>query len=266
MIKFLALDIDGTILKKDYTFSAKVKEAINKAIDKGVKVALVTGRMHCAAQMIADKLDIDVPIFSYQGALVKENGKTILQTSMNDELTREVLHDLRQFDAQVNLYMNDELYSERETERLIEYCEKRDLSYKIQSFDEIKEISAHKLLAIGATPEETDKAIEYLKEKYSKDLYVVKSMPMFCEITDIKVSKGKTIEHLCKQHWGIDLDDTMAIGDQDNDIEMLKVVKVKVAMGNATQGLMDVAKVVVPSVDEDGVAFAIEKFILKEEV
>lgn len=263
-IKFLALDIDGTILKKDYTFSEKVKDAIQKAVAKGVKVALVTGRMHCAAEPIAKQLGIEAPIFSYQGALVKENGKTLLEASMDDKLARAVVEDLKQFDVQVNLYMNDTLYSEKEDDRLTEYCDKRNLTYVIKSFDDIEEIAAHKLLAIGSTPEETTRVLEFLQEKYPDKLYVVKSMPIFCEITDKKVSKGLAIGKLL-EHWGINKSNTIAIGDQDNDLEMLKAVKIGLAMGNATDSLKALSEIELPSVEDDGVAYAIEKFILNND-
>ena len=64
--------------------------------------------------------------------------------------------------------------------------------------------------------------------------------------------------------WGINPDEIMAVGDQDNDVDMLKVANIKVAMGNSTEGLKQVANFIAPPVEKDGLAFAIEKFILNE--
>jgi len=261
MIKFLALDIDGTILKKDYALSLKVKNAIQSAVKSGVKVVLVTGRMYSATTFIAEELGLDTPILCYSGALARNSEKVFYENLIPDVLARAVLKELRAFDSQVNLYVHDEIYSEVETDVLIEYCEKRKLAYKIKSFDEFKNIQANKILAIGKTPEATTEVLEHLQAKFENDLFVVRSLPTFCEIISKDASKGKAILYLAK-NWGISSDEIMAVGDQDNDIELLKVAKVKVAMGNATEGLKAVANYIAPSVEDDGVVDAIEKFIL----
>lgn len=264
MIKLLALDIDGTILKQDYTLSQKVKNAVKNAVKAGVKVVLVTGRMHSATTFIAEELELDTPIITYSGALVQDSQRVFYQNLISDSLARLVFKELRAFDVQTNLYINDEIYSEVETEILIEYCEKRKLHYKIKSFDEFENINANKILAIGKTPEITNEVLKYLQAKFQNDLCVVKSLPTFCEIISKDASKGKAILYLA-QKWGIQPDEIMAVGDQDNDIELLKAAKIKVAMGNATEGLKAVSSYIAPSVEDDGVVEAIEKFIFKNQ-
>ena len=85
-------------------------------------------------------------------------------------------------------------------------------------------------------------------------------MAHYCEITHIDATKGKAILALC-EHWGIDIRDVRAVGDQDNDIEMIKTAGIGVAMGNATQGLKDVADFITKTVDDDGIVYAVEKFV-----
>jgi len=261
MIKLLALDIDGTLLKKDYSLSEKVKTAVKAASFLGVKVVLVTGRMHSAATFIADELGLDTPILTYSGALARYKDEIFYEKSIPGVLVKEVLTELKKFDTQVNLYFHDELYSETETPVLIDYCQKRKLNYIIKPFDEIENIHATKILSIGKTLEETTEVLEYLQKKFENELCVVRSLPIFCEIINKEASKGNAILFMAKK-WGIAPQEIMAIGDQDNDIELLKVAAVKVAMGNASEGLKAVATYVAPSVEEDGVAVAIEKFIL----
>ena len=261
MIKLLALDIDGTILKKDYALSSEVKSAIKSAVKAGVKVVLVTGRMYSATTFIAEELELDTPILCYSGALARNTETIFYEKLIPDTLAKAVLKELEIFDLQVNLYVNDEIYSEAETDVLMEYCEKRKLEYKIQSFDKFENIQANKILAIGKTSDSTTQVLKYLQSKFSNELFVVKSFPTFCEITIKDASKGNAILYLAK-NWGISPEEIMAVGDQDNDIELLKVAKVKVAMGNATEGLKAVANYIAPSVEDDGVVDAIEKFIL----
>ncbi len=262
MIKLLALDIDGTLLKKDYSLSDKVKASVKKVCELGVKVVLVTGRMYSASTFIADELGLDTPILAYSGALARTKDEVFYEKSISDKLARKILAELKNFDAQVNLYLEDDLYSEAETPVLVEYCEKRKLDYKIKSFDEITEIKANKILAIGKNPDSTTEILEYLQNKFSDELCVVRSLPTFCEIISKDASKGDAVLFLAKM-WGIAPDEIMAVGDQDNDIELLKVAGVKVAMGNGTEGLKALADYVVPSVEDDGLVFAIEKFITK---
>lgn len=261
MIKLLALDIDGTILKKDYSLSENVKNAIKKVAKLGVKVVLVTGRMHNATTFIAEELEIDTPILSYSGALAKNSEKIFYEELIPDSLARAVIKELRNFDLQTNLYMNEEIYSEVETDTLIEYCEKRKLKYKIKSFDEFENIRVNKILAIGKTSEATTEVLKYLQSKFQNKLCMVKSLPTFCEIISKDASKGKAILYLAK-NWGINHDEIMAIGDQDNDIELLKTAHIKVAVGNASEGLKAIATYIAPSVEDDGVVDAIKKFIL----
>lgn len=263
MIKLLALDIDGTVLKKDYALSQNVKDAIKKAAKTGVKVVLVTGRMYSATTFIAEELELDTPILCYSGALARNSQKVFYENLISDVLARAIIKELRAFDLQVNLYVDDEIYSEVETDTFIEYCEKRKLKYKIKSFDSFENIQANKILAIGSNAEATTEVLEYLQAKFSEELFVVRSLPTFCEIISKEASKGKAILYLAK-NWGISSDEIMAVGDQDNDIELLKVAKIKVAMGNATEGLKAIANYIAPSVEEDGVVDAIEKFILGE--
>lgn len=265
MIKLLALDIDGTLLKKDYSLSGRVKSAIRAAVGHGVKVVLVTGRMHSATTFIAEELGLDTPILSYSGALARTKDEVFYEKTIDDALARRVLEVLRGFDAQVNLYMDDNLYSEAETPVLIEYCQKRKLDYIVEPFSEIPNIRATKLLAIGKDEAETTRVLEFLQEKFSDELCVVRSLPIFCEIINKEASKGLAVSFLA-QKWGIASSEIMAIGDQDNDIELLKSAGVKIAMGNASEGLKAIADRVAPSVEDDGVAFAIEKFIIGKDV
>ena len=106
MIKLLALDIDGTILKKDYSLSQKVKKAIQSSVKAGVKVVLVTGRMYSATIFIAEELGLDTPIITYSGALVQTSEKIFFEKLIPDAVARKVVKELRAFDLQVNLYMN----------------------------------------------------------------------------------------------------------------------------------------------------------------
>ena len=94
MIKMIVTDIDGTILKKDFTISNDVINIIKELQKKNIKVVLATGRMYCAASKIAKMLDINTPLICYQGALIKNSygdNKTLYVDPVKPTLALEIL-------------------------------------------------------------------------------------------------------------------------------------------------------------------------------
>lgn len=264
MIKLLAMDIDGTILPAKFVITEKIKIAVKKAIEKGVKVVLVTGRMHKSSTFIAEELGINTPIISYGGALVQDKNEVLFSKKISYEKIKTIIDDIRHFDVQTNIYIDDEIYSEHKTPVLVDYCEKRNIKFKISPLHKLPKKDATKILAIGQNEEITNKIQETLQKKWGNELCIVKSLPTFCEIINKNTSKGDAISYLANK-WNIKHNEIMAIGDQDNDIKMLEAAHIKVAMGNASEGLKEIANYIAPDVEEDGAAFAIEKFILGEE-
>lgn len=266
-IKMAVFDIDGTIMSSNFTMSAKTKSSIVKAIDKGVKVVLATGRMYGATVPIASELGIKTPLITYQGSLVKEycnSDDILLHYSILPDLSREVIADIRAFGFQINVYLDDELFIEDESYILVEYAKKRHITFhKIDSFDKVVNLKPTKILAISLDEQKTTELRDFLRKKYSNTLFISKSTPFYCEIVNKKASKGKAIKFLSNL-WGIKKEEIMAVGDQDNDIDMFETAGLCVAMGNGTEELKNAANYITESVENDGVALAIDKFILGE--
>ncbi|MDD3149217.1 MAG: Cof-type HAD-IIB family hydrolase [Candidatus Gastranaerophilales bacterium] len=264
-IKLIVLDIDGTLMDKNFHISDGVKNVISKAISKDIKVVLATGRMHSATVPIAKKLGITTPLITYQGAMIREylnSDKILFHEPVEDKFSRKIIAELRQKDVQINVYMDDILFVETEGAILKEYANKRFISYKkVNSFDKVEKIEATKILAMAKTSQYADDLTDYLNQKYSQDLYITKSMPEYCEIADNKVSKGKAILYLANL-WNINKSQIMAAGDGENDIEMLKIAGLSVVMGNASNKVKQNADFITDTVDNDGIVTAIEKFAL----
>ena len=267
-IKLIALDIDETILTKNNIISDRVKKAVDEAKKRGIKVIIATGRMHKSALSIAKNLNLISPIISYQGAMIKnfyENQNVIFHCPLKKEHAQKVINLLKDDDLQINVYIDDNLYSQTETERLKQYSAKQNIKYIItNSFNTYTKFEPTKILAIGKDEGHTNFIAKKLKDYFKDELYLVKSSPVFCEINNKQTSKGNAIKYLANL-WNIKPEETMAIGDQNNDIEMLKSVHIKVAMGNATDELKQVANVITQDIDHDGAAEAIERFALNNE-
>lgn len=263
MIKLVCTDIDGTILKSDYTFSQEVKECMQTLTQKGVKVVLVTGRMYSAAKFIADDLGLTTPIVSYQGGMIVDNGNILYERNLPEQYATQIIDWARTNNAHLNLYTDDKLYVENETYVVKKYAGERYTKYQVKSFDELPKNRVHKLLAINF--EDANLVTNWRDEMKSRypDLYIVKSTPHFCEISNAEASKYCAVKFLQK-YWNIKEEETLCIGDQDNDIKLLEAAGTRVAMGNSSEGLKNIANYITDTVHNDGFVKAMQKYILGE--
>lgn len=260
MIKLVATDIDGTIFIPEKDFTQGVKDCIKNLSANGVKVVLVTGRMNAAATRIAQDLGLDTPVVSYQGGLVVENGKKLYERYLTKEQTERILDWARGVNIHINLYNDDILYSETDCYEVQRYCNNLHTERTIKSFNEIKKDKINKLLAIDySNPERITKYEKELQEIFP-DLYIVKSTPYFLEFSNPEASKKCAVEYLQK-YWNLKKEEILTIGDQNNDIALLQAGGIKVAMGNATNELKEIADYITESVYEDGFVTAMNKFV-----
>lgn len=262
-IKMLVLDIDGTILNNKFQMSENVEHCLKRLNDMGIKVVLATGRMYNATKLLISQLQLKTPVICYQGALVINpiDDRVLYKQNISEKQARLIVNYLRMTKFHINLYQNDKLYVENDNHLVRNYVVERKIGYSVaESFDEMRLDDVNKILAIDEDIERVNVLVKKLNEGFSKDILAIKSMPKFCEITNKLATKGKAIEYLAN-YWDIKKSQIMAIGDQDNDIEMLKSAGVGVAMGNSTAKLKAVADFITKSVDEDGVVHAVQEYI-----
>lgn len=259
-IKLIATDIDGTILKYNFEFNQEVKDCISKLTKDGVKVVLVTGRMHTATDYIAEELGLDTPIVSYQGGLIKHKNETLYEKHLNPETAKEIIKWGKKNNVHLNLYMDDELYVEEDDAIVRRYTGERAAGYKVKSFEKLKLKKINKMLAIDF--EDENKVTmwkDYLATKYP-ELHIVKSTPFFCEVCHGEATKECAVKFL-QEYWELETEEIMTIGDQNNDIALLQAGGLKIAMGNATEELKAVADYVTGTVNHNGFVTAVEQFI-----
>ena len=261
MIKAILWDIDGTILIPEGEFTPGVKDCISKLCEKGIKVVLVTGRMNAAAKKIAQDLSLKTPVVSYQGGLVVENDKKLYERYLTEEQAEKILAWARGENIHINLYNDDILYSESECYEVQRYCNNLHTEHTIKKFSEIKIDKINKLLAIDySNPERISRYEKELQDIFP-DLYIVKSTPYFLEFSNPEASKKCAVEFL-QNYWNLEKDEILTIGDQNNDIALLRAGGLKIAMGNATEELKAEADYITDTVFNDGFVKAMEKFCL----
>lgn len=264
--KLVALDLDGTLVGESPEISDRSVRALHEAAQRGVKVTLATGRMYLAARPYAEQLGIATPLICYQGAQIRDpiSGNIVSETGIDREVALEVLRYCRQNAYHVNAFVGDELYMASLTPAGKFYSERANIEpIIVGDLTEWLEGDVLKLVIVTDEPT-TMTIIGELAERFGERLYVTRSYPIFAETISPEVSKGKALADLAKR-LEIPLENVMAIGDDLNDIDMVATAGLGVAMRNSPPDVLREAQFVTGTVDEDGVATAVERFILNSD-
>ncbi len=261
--KLLAMDLDGTLIGESPEISARSVRAVQAAARLGVKVTLATGRMYPAAKPYADQLGIVTPLICYQGAQIRDpvSGEVLSETGIDREIALEVLHYAQENGYHVNAFAGDEVYMAELTPEGSFYLDRAKVEpHIVGDLTEWLDRDVLKLVIVTDEPT-TLKIIAELSERFGERLYVTRSYPIFAETINPDVSKGKALKYLAER-LDVPLENVMAIGDDLNDIDMVAAAGLGVAMRNSAPEVIGNAQFVTGTVEEDGVAAAIERFIL----
>ena len=278
-VKLLALDIDGTLLTPRGEITPRTLQAINRVREQGVLVVLVTGRRFGSARELVLRLELDIPLISHNGALTKniETLETLDFHPLDADLARDiirlgrdekvdmiccddphgmgtmVIEGISEKNRALHRYLDKYRDSVVEVSDLLEYVQKSPIQMMFSGrCDPIDEF-AGKLAELmdGAT----GMKIQLFKTRYrSADLTILDAL-------SDTASKGHSLAAVANQR-GIAREEIMAVGDNHNDLSMLRYAGLGVVMANAEDELKQMGFELTASNEEDGVARAIEKFIL----
>ena len=265
MIELFVSDIDGTLLVPGKEVSAKNIAAIKKMVDAGITVTIATGRMYRAALPVAQKLGVNVPIITYNGALIKTvEGKILHAEYLPADLIVEIVNFFERQNWYLQSYSDDILYYPVRNNYSNEYETVQKVTGNEIGWAGLREKTDKvcKLLSISSGAEDTAKRIAAVKAKFGDKIEVTKSHPQFTEIICPGVSKASAVKILA-QKLGISKSQVMAIGDAENDLPMLKAAGQSVAMGNALDIVKNSCDFVTGNCEDDGFAEAVEKYVLK---
>jgi Cof subfamily protein (haloacid dehalogenase superfamily) len=261
--RLILIDIDDTLINDEKQILPGTRAAINAAIDRGVIVTIATGRMYASAKQLAKQLDLNVPIISYQGSLVKngQDGEVLYERAVPVDVAQELYQLSAERGYHIQAYINDELYAAEVNDRLIAYCNLSNIPYKIEpDFAKLASIPSTKLLMIDE-PEKLDALMLELKDRLQNRVHMTKSKPNFLEFVHKEGTKGDALRFLAN-HFGCQIEETIAIGDSWNDAEMIEAAGLGVAMGNAVPALKAIADYITTSNNDEGVKHVFDKFVL----
>ena len=267
--KLLVLDIDGTLLDKNGAISAEDRDALARVGDLGLPVSLATGRVATACSEVISQLSLDSYHIFFDGALVSapDHGKEIYVQPIDKMVVKQAVEFAQLNGINLDFYSADQYFVGRET-----WASdiRRDFYHTPPAVVDIGKLWQQERIIKGAltlrSPEEKTKAeLLYLQFKDSLSFSLTKT-PAYPEVDFINVlapgvSKGRALSALAS-HLGISLTEIMAIGDGPNDISLLSSAGLAVAMGGAPDELKAVADYITLDVDHNGLAAAINKFLL----
>ncbi len=270
-IQLLVIDLDGTVVGQSNQINSAVIAAIQAARSQGIQVAIATGRMYRSALRFYNTLNLELPLMVYQGALIKQpsTGEVFRHWALPEDYANQLLDYLEQPELRdrlsVHCYINDELYVREVTHETALYAQRSKIEpIAVGDLRKVLHLEPTKILALSEDHSLIDNLLTSLRQRYTPaELYFTKSVATFFEATNPLVNKGTAVRYLAEEVLGLQAENVMAIGDNFNDVEMLQYAGVGVAMGNAPEGVQAIADWIAPDVEEDGVATAIQKFLLK---
>jgi len=262
--RLIAIDIDGTLLDSRHKVSKYTKEIIQRAVNEDITVTLSTGRMFRSAQMVADEIELDVPLITYNGALVKNSasGEIYSHQTIDPDVGDAMMCLLEKRELHYHVYIDECLYVPKLTEKTKIYAKRSGVRTRPLSEVSLRDCSgASKFLVMG-DPDKLDETAIFLQEELGDHIRAAKSHPIYLEIVHSKASKGGALERLAKE-LTIPREAVMALGDQQNDLDMIRFAGLGIAMKNAAEELKFEADYIAGSNDEDGAAKAIASLALE---
>lgn len=291
-IKLIAMDMDGTLLRSDNTISKKTKEVLIKAQQQGIRLVLASGRSYRKLYDYAQELRMPL----YGGFLIEVNGIALYDLAKKE---RKVFHQLRKeeacyiFDSIKDLgveiigMVDDGLYDyipESMMEEKIAYRREHGLSedypwtagafafvydnrvgyprqYTIKDASEFPETMNK--ISVCHHPEKLQAILPEIRKRLGASFWIGLTSPSWLEIMPKNVTKGSALATLA-QTLAIPMEEAMAFGDGENDMEMLQIVKYGIAMKNGLDNVREIGYAVCEDNNHDGIAHYIEENILSK--
>ena len=285
MIKLLALDLDGTLLNSRGKVPEANRKAIRKAEAKGVLVTIATGRRFRDARPVGLELELNAPLITHNGALLKyaESLKTVSASLVERATVREVLHVGREFGADALLCCDPRgkgtMFYDRISDdniplrKYLDWAqtfhgdEAEDAVHHVDRLEDVLDELETVHISFSGTLAPMAHLEMVLRDELSDTVTILTTVYPKLDFTLVDVlppdtSKGTGLEKLAIIE-GLEPENVMVCGDNFNDVEMLEYAGTSVVMGNASPELLEREEFETTlSNDENGVALAIERFIL----
>ena len=268
--RLVAVDLDGTLLNADHKLSERTINVMRRLEDAGIPVVISTGRSYEGMMHFKNSIGLKNPVICYNGAVIADGGndKILHEWLLPAHITKAAVDYAREKGIHIQFFRDGELYFEKRGEETEYYEASTGLKGHVVDFDTSLDKDVTKALMIlppsresGEFPE-LHEAKAHFEELFGESLYCALSRPFYLEFINGRGSKGNALRQVCRD-MGIHTEDIAAFGDGFNDLEMLEVAGMSVAMINAAEGVKNACSHITDlNNDEDGVADFVEKYLL----
>ncbi len=271
--KLIALDLDGTLLNSEKQLSARNYAALEAAAAKGVEIVPCTGRFYGGMPEVVRNLPFLHYGITINGAAVFDfvNNKTVCREEIEKDDTNAVMTYLESLPVLFDCYLDNASYiAQHFLDHASDYLDDkhflkmiRDLRIPVPDLKPYvmsREENVQKIIMFTKDLELRNYVLEHLSERFP-NLIATSSVPQNVEINQKNANKGRAIQNLAA-YLGIPVESTMAFGDGLNDVMLLEGAGFGIAMENAEEITKSRAKYITLDNDHDGVAAAIERFVL----
>ena len=235
--------------------------ALRRAREAGVRVIVVTGRMYRSIAPYLKEAGLEDPVVCYQGAVVAEADGTFLRhVPIPLDVAREAIDAVTAEGVHLNAYVDDDLYVAEVTPEARAYADFQHIP--LHPVGDLRTWLSQPPTKLVAVDERTriDELEQRLKPRFAGRLYVSKSLPEFLEFASPDVNKASGLAFLADR-LGFSREGTVALGDGENDVELVQWAGFGVAVANAHERVLAAADLVCPSDEEEGVAQVIEAYL-----
>lgn len=288
MVQIIASDMDGTLLNDKMVISKRNAAAVKEAQKQGVHFIVSTGRAYDEVKPLITEAGFNCPMITLNGAFVlDEEGKEISAAPIPDSIAKKIMLTLKKNGLYFEVITAKGVCSDNKAKRIENFAEllasiSPDTPYKlavtlasarmelmnINYVDNYMDLVDDPKTVIGKIvvfSPEGQKVLGPIKDELSKNdnLVITSSGPGNIEINHVNAQKGVALQAYADS-LNIPMDNVMAIGDNNNDVSMLKAAGISYAMGNGSAEVKMLAKYVTAPNTEDGAGIAIEEVLAKK--
>ena len=269
--KLIVSDFDGALANEDGTISDRNKQAIADYMSAGGAFAISTGRMPDGILSRAKELGLKGLVSCCQGSIIAdiETKEFVFEGRIPYETTLAVVEKMEQMGLHIHVYEAWEYFCNMDDmalkmyENAVKSKATLVLDKPLSHFVKERKLASYKILAM-VSPEDNERVIDELRKANFQGCTVTRSSEFLVEVINAQYSKGTAVSFLA-DYFHVNLEKTVAIGDQLNDLPMIEKAGLGIAVQNADKGLKNTAQVVAPLTNEEGaVAWAIEEFGFKK--
>ncbi len=289
MIRLIAIDMDGTLLNRKGKISERNRKALRLAQQRGIMVVVATGRSYHGATDLLREADLRVPLIYLNGACIRSDKDEWMRgITLDSDAVYRMHKAFQEIGIYHELYTADGIYCNRdgynhlkvEIDRIRSanpsiqpdlaryvanrhYRKTRIIEKYYEDIAENPDSSVYKVLAFSTIDEKLKQARQKLGA--FRKIVVTSSSKSNIEVNHPDAQKGLALQYLA-QKYGISMKQTMVIGDNFNDLSMMKLAGLSIAMGNAEEDVKKICQHVTRTNDEHGVAYAFSRWAGIEEM